>query len=243
LGCRCCARSASSSFAGGPSHSPRGVARVRRDGCKNAGREVVRPADRDAPLGAERELRRRRPTLGPRRPGGSAPHRRPDHPAGWAEPEPGTCSRRAGTVVSAVGTPGVGAAGSGAGGSECQAWAVERPESHGAMGLAEKRCRSSKATRYPSGWRGLSALDLQHGRRAGRSQSPGSKSGCATFPRSGGKRRCERTGSEPGCPKCGCQVFLCLQAGGVFDNSKALDTSRIHNQVHNKRFSCTKGHL
>src|ERR1035437_4788843 len=30
-------------------------------------------------------------------------HRRRDHPAGWAEPEPGTCSRWAGMVVSAVG--------------------------------------------------------------------------------------------------------------------------------------------
>ena len=66
-----------------------------------ADREVVRPAEREAPLGAERELRRLRPTLGPRRPGGSAPHRGPDHPAGRPQPEPGTRSRWVGMVVSA----------------------------------------------------------------------------------------------------------------------------------------------
>src|ERR1039457_1859710 len=39
-------------------------------------------------------------------------HHRRDHPAGWAEPEPGTCSRWAGMVVSAVRAGGDGAAGS-----------------------------------------------------------------------------------------------------------------------------------
>jgi hypothetical protein len=58
---------------------------------------------------------------------------------------------------------------SGAGGAGGEAWVVGRSEAGCAMGVAEKRCRSSKATRYPSGWRGLFALDLQHGRRAGRS--------------------------------------------------------------------------
>lgn len=112
-------------------------------------------------------------------------HRRRDHPAGWAQPEPGTSSRYAGVVVSAVGAPGVGATGSGEGGAGGGARVVERAEAGGALGVAEGRCRRSKATRYPSGWRGLSALDLQHGRRAGRSPSPGSRSGCATSPRTG----------------------------------------------------------
>src|ERR1019366_5116812 len=64
-------------------------------------------------------------------------HCRRDHPAGWAEPEPGTCSRWAGIVVSAVCAPGVDAAGSGAGAAGGEAWAVERPEVGGALGVAE----------------------------------------------------------------------------------------------------------
>ena len=64
-------------------------------------------------------------------------HRRRDHPAGWAQPEPGTCSRWAGMLVSTVRVPGDGAAGPGAGGAGCDAWAVERPEAGGALGVAE----------------------------------------------------------------------------------------------------------
>src|ERR1039458_2535553 len=35
---------------------------------------------------------------------------------------------------------------------------------------------------------------------------------------------------SPGCPKRGGRVFLSLETGSVFDNPKALDTSRIHNK-------------
>src|SRR5664280_3510390 len=69
-------------------------------------------------------------------------HRRRDHPAGWAEPEPGTCSRRAGMVVSAVRVPGDGAAGSGARGAGGEALVVDRSEAGGTLGVAESGRRS-----------------------------------------------------------------------------------------------------
>src|ERR1019366_3917548 len=64
-------------------------------------------------------------------------HCRRDHPAGWAEPEPGACPRRPGMVISAIRAPGDGAAGSGAGGAGCEAWAVGRSEAGCALGVEE----------------------------------------------------------------------------------------------------------
>src|ERR1035441_662987 len=64
-------------------------------------------------------------------------HRRRDHSAGWAEPEPGTCSRWVGMVVSAVRAPGDGAAGSGAGSAGGEARTVDRSEDGGTVGMEE----------------------------------------------------------------------------------------------------------
>src|ERR1039458_899065 len=72
-------------------------------------------------------------------------------------------------VVSAVHTPGDGAARSGEGSAGCEAWVVERPEAGGALGVAKGGRRGSQALSTLSAW---SRFAVQWRARARQRSSP-----------------------------------------------------------------------
>jgi hypothetical protein len=120
-------------------------------------------------------------------------------PAGWAGPEPGACSRRAGMVVSAVRAPGDGAMGSGAGGAGCEARVVERPEAGGSVGVAEG-CRRNEGCPEESARRNGAPQILSVSAGCDRGEGPSSEMGTALGhqgPNRGGARVARAPGKKP----------------------------------------------